>query len=229
MLFNNSFQLLTKLGLDSSFIKKTVDPVFSFRPQTLKRDQMLNQLRDKFANKCSRVIGVSVRPWKNNGYLHQLADVLNYFGKKFKAEVLILPFHYYQDREISKNLQSLLDRPSSLINQRLTFEEMITIFSKLDLLVGVRLHSLIFAALNNIPLVAISYDPKIEAFLQSLGLSEPISEPISIAECSFDQLQLYLEQVWANQEQIVNKLKVKNSKFHQIAHKNAAWVLELLN
>ena len=39
----------------------------------------------------------------------------------------------------------------------------------LDVLLGIRLHALIFAAIMQVPLIGISYDPKIERFLSMLG------------------------------------------------------------
>jgi polysaccharide pyruvyl transferase WcaK-like protein len=40
----------------------------------------------------------------------------------------------------------------------------------MDLLVGVRLHALIYAAVMGVPMIAVSYDPKINSFMHSLGM-----------------------------------------------------------
>jgi polysaccharide pyruvyl transferase WcaK-like protein len=47
---------------------------------------------------------------------------------------------------------------------------MMSIIGNMDLLVGVRLHSLIHGAIMGIKIIGISYDPKINAFLNSIGL-----------------------------------------------------------
>lgn len=39
-------------------------------------------------------------------------------------------------------------------------EELLSIVGNLDLLVGVRLHALIFAAVMDVPFLGVSYDPK---------------------------------------------------------------------
>lgn len=49
---------------------------------------------------------------------------------------------------------------------------MLSIIGCMDLLVGVRLHSLIYAAIMGVPLIGISYDPKCTAFLNSVGLDK---------------------------------------------------------
>lgn len=39
-----------------------------------------------------------------------------------------------------------------------------SLIGNLDLLIGIRLHALIFAALMHVPFIGISYDPKIDSF-----------------------------------------------------------------
>ncbi|OGB87437.1 hypothetical protein A3J44_00135 [candidate division WOR-1 bacterium RIFCSPHIGHO2_02_FULL_45_12] len=46
--------------------------------------------------------------------------------------------------------------------------EMLAIIANLDLLIGMRLHSLIFAAQNAVPMLGLSYDPKVAAFMKSI-------------------------------------------------------------
>lgn len=41
--------------------------------------------------------------------------------------------------------------------------------SECSLLIGMRLHALILSAVANIPMVGISYDPKIDSFLQQVN------------------------------------------------------------
>ena len=47
--------------------------------------------------------------------------------------------------------------------------ELLSLVGNLDVLLGIRLHALIFAAIMQVPLIGISYDPKIERFLSMLG------------------------------------------------------------
>ena len=48
-----------------------------------------------------------------------------------------------------------------------------SLIGNLNLLIGIRLHALIFAALMHVPFIGISYDPKITSFLHMIE-QEPI-------------------------------------------------------
>ena len=47
-----------------------------------------------------------------------------------------------------------------------SIEEKMSMINQSDALIGMRLHALIFSALTYTPFVALSYDPKIDAFVQ---------------------------------------------------------------
>ena len=49
-------------------------------------------------------------------------------------------------------------------------DEMLSIIGNMDVLVGVRLHALIHAAIMDVPMIAVSYDPKINSFMHSMDM-----------------------------------------------------------
>ena len=54
-------------------------------------------------------------------------------------------------------------------------ELLIGLLSRMDAVVSMRLHGLIFSSLSGAPLVGVSYDPKIQSFLRYLGAGTCIS------------------------------------------------------
>ena len=54
--------------------------------------------------------------------------------------------------------------------ERFDTKETLRIIGCFDVLVGVRLHSLIFAAVQNVLPIGISYDPKIDYFMETLEM-----------------------------------------------------------
>ncbi|HEY8449788.1 MAG TPA: polysaccharide pyruvyl transferase family protein, partial [Bacillota bacterium] len=58
-----------------------------------------------------------------------------------------------------------------VVDAALGLGDVATLIARCDLIVGMRLHALILAALLRRPLAGISYDPKVDEFLSQLGLT----------------------------------------------------------
>ncbi|HOO56537.1 MAG TPA: polysaccharide pyruvyl transferase CsaB [bacterium] len=58
-------------------------------------------------------------------------------------------------------------------------ESMLGMISGMDIVIGMRLHSLVFASLCCVPFVALSYDPKVKAFAETFG--QPVVDELSSA------------------------------------------------
>lgn len=65
--------------------------------------------------------------------------------------------------------------------------------SRCRALVGMRLHSLIYAASQEVPMVGISYDPKIDQFLHRLGMKAAGSTDSIDSEAAADELVKLLD------------------------------------
>jgi len=68
----------------------------------------------------------------------------------------------------------------------------------MDVLVGIRLHSLIYAAVMDVPMIGISYDPKVGSFLAS------IHQPtyFDVDNFSFETFQTAFRQTWQSRDAI---------------------------
>lgn len=132
------------------------------------------------------VIGVSVRFWESDRKeLTAIAAGLKKLCSKRAVHLRFLPFHLPIDEQASRFLMELLGDVTSKgsevsITQDLTDPQlMLEEVSKCDLVIGMRLHSLIYAASQYVPPVGISYDPKIDQFLLRLD-SEPAGDTSSL-------------------------------------------------
>lgn len=130
-------------------------------------------------------IGVSVRYWNpDRSELDRLAIVLNQIRAACNADIRFLPFHHPSDVEASEYVRERMeseqqgrgdpgtDRPSvEIIRGAIHPQDMLAQVGACRLLIGMRLHSLIYAATQQVPMAGISYDPKIDHFLGQLGMS----------------------------------------------------------
>ncbi|UNK18091.1 polysaccharide pyruvyl transferase CsaB [Paenibacillus sp. N3/727] len=121
------------------------------------------------------VIGISVRFWDpERRELNAIADGLKELMRKRPVHLRFLPFHKPDDEEAS---QYITDRMGditsyggviSFYREEQQPQDMLREVSRCQLILGMRLHSLIYAANQRVPLIGISYDPKIDHFLNRL-------------------------------------------------------------
>ena len=71
-----------------------------------------------------------------------------------------------------------------------------SIIGNVDILVGVRLHALIHAAIMGVPMIGVSYDPKINSFLHSVGMKAMCS----IYDFQNDFFMEEFDKTWQNRE-----------------------------
>jgi polysaccharide pyruvyl transferase WcaK-like protein len=123
----------------------------------------------------SPIVGVSVRYWnQDRSELDSLAEAIALILEQNEAQVRFLPFHLPSDEEASRYIRKQLDGKYS---ERVTIstgvthpQQMLAEVGRCDLLIGMRLHSLIYAASQQVPMLGISYDPKIDQFLNRLDM-----------------------------------------------------------
>ncbi|WP_078060806.1 polysaccharide pyruvyl transferase family protein [Desulfotomaculum copahuensis] len=127
------------------------------------------------------VAGVSVREWPGFDSHRQraLAGVCDDLCRR-GWRVFFIPLHYPEDLAVSREVAALMNKPAAVLDRGLTVPEAVSLFSRLDLLIGMRLHALILAAVLNVPPVGIAYDPKIGRFLEQIGLT-PAGEAATLA------------------------------------------------
>jgi polysaccharide pyruvyl transferase WcaK-like protein len=103
-------------------------------------------------------------------------DALEQLAEQHNREVLWLPFHRGQDAGLLDQLvaqglvgEALQRRSRELIASRP--REAMAVFRSAGLVVAMRLHALILAALSGSPTSALSYDPKVQACATQFGCS----------------------------------------------------------
>lgn len=132
------------------------------------------------------VIGVSLRRWREDGAdLARAVEALVALSKRRPVRLRFLPFHTPSDKVAS---EQVMERLSGRLGEGSSAElaapgddpqAMLLEVSRCDALLGMRLHALIYAANQQVPLLGLSYDPKIDQFLNRLGLT-PIGSTESL-------------------------------------------------
>jgi polysaccharide pyruvyl transferase WcaK-like protein len=147
----------------------TADPVLALDPVNKETG---GALLDKLQLKGhGPLIGFSVREWKGHAhYKNVFAAAADRLICESGARIVFLPMQWPDDLQAARLVASRMKQPCGLLEGKYGTEELLSIVGSLDLLVGVRLHALIFAAVMDTPFVGVSYDPKIDSFLETFGV-----------------------------------------------------------
>lgn len=130
------------------------------------------------AEETPPLLGVSLRHWRSDGAdMARAADALVALSKRRPVRLRFLPFHTPSDRITS---EQVMERLSGRLGEGSTAElaapgddpqQMLLEVGRCDALFGMRLHALIYAANQLVPMLGLSYDPKIDQFLHRLQLT----------------------------------------------------------
>jgi polysaccharide pyruvyl transferase WcaK-like protein len=129
------------------------------------------------ASELPPIVGVSLRRWREDGAdMARAAEALVALSKRKPVRLRFLPFHTPSDRvtseEVMERLRGRLGEGSSaeLAEPGDDPQQMLLAVDGCDALFGMRLHALIYAANRMVPMLGLSYDPKIDQFLHRIGL-----------------------------------------------------------
>ncbi|WP_438351987.1 polysaccharide pyruvyl transferase CsaB [Paenibacillus sp. FA6] len=202
---HESSELLQQMGVQGSIIDVVPDPVMGLQ---LRNDRMLSNTDvqndvDAMNHEELPIIGISIRYWeKDRKELVKIVEGLQQVMTRQPLHVRFLPFHLPSDVEASQFMIDLLGDVASkgsrvsLCSDIVLPQDMLEEISKCQIIIGMRLHSLIYAANVQVPMIGISYDPKIDHFLQRLEL-QPVGDTSSL---DADKLASALEQLLFHEE-----------------------------
>jgi len=166
---NDSYKFFKKLKIEHKNVKITADPVFGLCGDVIMGKRYLEQIGFMDGKP---IIMVSIRPWKDDELIiEEVSKFIKEINNKKDAHVLFIPMKYDEDIEITKNIAKKLDCNYNILDKGIDLKVLIGILSYADYLVSMRLHALIYGALNNRNLIGISYDPKIDGIMKDLQLS----------------------------------------------------------
>lgn len=175
----DSASLLGRIGMPKDRIEVVPDPVMGLplpKAEALAFDALSGSLTGTVSGGIP-VVGVSLRPWRQDGAdIARIVAALEALSHRRPVILRFLPFHTPMDRELSEEIMAKLEgrlgagSSAELHDPGDDPQQMLLAVSRCQLLLGMRLHALIYAAGREVPLLGISYDPKIDQFLARLGL-----------------------------------------------------------
>lgn len=166
--------ILRELGITKTPIAVTADAVLSMRPVDLGIGRSL--LAKYNVDGITPKIGMYVRNWWNDShYKSVLAETADRLIREYGYKVVFIPMQVPDDIAAALDIKERMIETPHILKESYTTAEMMSITGNMDMIIGVRLHALVFAAVMQVPLVGISYDPKVDSFLQMIG-EQPLGD-----------------------------------------------------
>ena len=178
-------------------ITVTADPALLLKPESLPR----NVLKIEGLDGKRRLVGMSVREpgvaapdLDPNIYHALLANAADFMVDRFDADVVFVPMeHSVLDIQHSHSVIAKMLRPqrARVLNGEYSAGQILSLMGRFHFAVGMRLHFLVFAALRNVPFVALPYAGKVAGFLEDLKLPSP---PLNLVNPG--RLCAHLDESW---------------------------------
>lgn len=166
----DSLEELRSMGVEKPEIKLTADPALTLRPAAEeKTDSVL--LRAGIPPHGERFICFALRPWP--GFSEKapvFAAGARYAWERYGLTPVFTAVEKGQDPAAAREAAKYLgDAPHYFLDDAGAAGTIIGALSRMEVVVSMRLHALIFAAGRGIPLAGVVYDPKVSAFLRYIG------------------------------------------------------------
>ncbi|HEX5515316.1 MAG TPA: polysaccharide pyruvyl transferase family protein [Gammaproteobacteria bacterium] len=221
-------QLLEDIGVHRDVLI-TADPALLLEPEPLPSDALLREGLDL----SRRLVGFSVRepgpaaPEIDVDHYHALlANAADFIVDRWKADIVFVPMERGQmDVQHSHAVISRMQNAThaTVLKGNYSASQLLTLVSHFQFAVGMRLHFLIFSALQKVPFVALPYSPKVTGLLQDLGMDMPPLDDVNTG-----RLLAIIDQSWDLRTSLRNRIAQRLPPLQARARQSNELLLRLL-
>ena len=120
-----------------------------------------------------KYIAFALRPWEGfDKKVDAFAKAADYAHERWGLECVFIPIDKKRDTDACKKVMAAMSTKAHIISDPGSPAMTIGILSRMEILVSMRLHALIFAAGQGVSLIGAVYDPKVSSFLDYVGIDQ---------------------------------------------------------
>ncbi len=175
----SSYEFLREIGLNEAILEKirvTSDPALTLRAASNARKKFIFE-NAEIADPAE-CFAVSLREWQSlrsssgaadrEAFKQGIADAIAEISERLGKTPVFIPVQRSHDDQICFEVKALVEERTGKkcpILRGLAASEVVALVSDMTFVIGMRLHMLIYASAAGVPAIGLSYDPKVEAFL----------------------------------------------------------------
>jgi polysaccharide pyruvyl transferase CsaB len=221
-------RVLEEIGVHREIVV-TADPALLLEPEPLPADALKREGLDN----GRQLVGVSVRepgaaaPDIDEAMYHKLlADAADFIVDRYDADVVFVPLEptmldVQQAHAVVARM--LRAQRATVLKGDYTSGQMVSLMGHFAFAVGMRLHFLIFASLENVPFVALPYAPKVGGYIDDLGIEMP-----PLHQVSAGRLIAHIDHAWDRRRQLQARIARALPKLQARARHNNEIAVRLL-
>lgn len=234
-----SKETLISSGVKNKLIQVTADPALLLTPvSTAIAKEILNI---EGVTRTKSLIGISIRwnPYEFgqcSKFIYEFEDIISKLSdkivEKLDVNLVFIPMQYppriTNDITMMEEIhQKMKNKDRAKIFKGIySPQEILGVVGQMDMIIGMRLHFLIFAARMNVPLVGLSYDTKTSEFLRMIGQDRWSCDYKNI---DIENIFSSIYHVWMNRDDIKRDLDVIVNELQIRSRYNAELAKELLD
>lgn len=226
-------------GLNATQVSVFADIVFGFKSRPEDELDVEEFLEDNFSiGKDTLLLGVSLRYWESEQPLEERLSLIAQGVKQFleknpRAHLVTIPFQvldatpHTDDSIVLSELAKLINIPGRVhpINTPITPHFAHALIGRCTAVLGMRFHSVVMSINTGTPVVAISYAPKVQSIMKSIGLEEFCN--LSLAPKP-DELEIQLQTAWEKNPELRSLLLAAGDRLKTDARGHVQTVLNML-
>lgn len=208
---------IREMGLPTEHIRLTADPALALhgKPEA----ETVAFLEKLGIPKGKDILGISLLDWhgSDKAFCKKMAEAVDLAVDKYGFIPLFIPMKKQQDAKLCQKLGQEMRHKLYQVGDGETVDTVIGVVRHCTLLIGMRLHALIYAAGGGVPVIGLSYDPKVTGFMEYIGQNRILS----IRTIDTKKVSAYIDEICENRDSIHNALSEKAESLRKKAEENA--------
>ncbi len=240
----HSRRVLRQTGFDAvndarPVVRVLADPAFGLRVGEDSQAQADAVFDEMNIPPEASLLGVSLRYWDQSTpvdeWIPRVAKAVDAFLSAHPAfESLFIPFQvkpgdlYTNDLAVLKDMAQEMDQSDKVhILEEVKDPQLCQAFlGRCSLVLGMRLHALILAMNEGVPVAALPYDPKVKNLMEEMDVGEAC---LSSYAPSGEELRQKLDWVWQHRESIRGRIQSGLEVMKRQARENAIYARKILS
>lgn len=221
----SSLDELKILGVDKPETYVTADPAFTL--ETADEAAMNEVFEECGLKKNEKYFIISLRAWDrlDENFEKYISEFADYIYDRYGFKPVLLPMQLKYDTDICLRTAKLIKCDNITIGKQYTPSKLLGIIENAEFVLGMRLHTLIYAARVKTAVIGLVYDPKVRAMMDYMGQNYVLD----VENMNFEKLKEYADSIIENKDNIAQELNDMSLKAEIKAEENAELAIKLLD